>query len=239
MKINIAVALQQIHDTTREPFIGVYALNKPYLVINDPALLKAVLVKDFNFFCDHIVTANERDDPVGSKILYMLKNPIWKILRHKVTPALATGKIRDMFPHMIEVGQHLELFIRKSCENPLETHDLCGRYATDIISSCAFGIGADSLLHKDAEFHKMAARIFNWDDLRITLSMICNFVAPNLLKVFKLGFIEPVAGRFFRKSFWEAMSKREQSNGVRNDFLDLLVQLKNANLEAGDVKLGT
>lgn len=239
MRVNIAMALKQIHDTTREPFIGVYAMNKPYLVINDPTLLKSVLVKDFNFFCDHIVTENERDDPVGSKILYMLKNPTWKILRHKVTPAFSTGKIRDMFPLMVDVGQDLELFLHEKCGEPVETHDLCGRYATDIISTCAFGICANSLIRTDAEFNKMAARIFNWNDLRVTLSMICNFVAPGLLKIFKLGFIEPVAAKFFSKSFWEAMSLREKTKGVRNDFLDLLIGLKNQNLETGDIKLGT
>lgn len=238
MKTNIGMALKTIHDQTKEPFIGVFALNKPYLVINDPELLKTLFVKDFNYFNDHIVSANERDDPIGSKILYMLKNPAWKIVRHKVAPALSTGKIRDMFSLMVEVGSDLKSFLEENCGKRLETHDLCGRYATDIISSCAFGIEAHSFTNNNAQFNKMAARIFNWDDLRVTLSLMCNFLMPSLLKTFKLGFIEPVAAKFFRKSFWKAMLEREETEYTRNDFMDLLIKIKNEKLEADDIKLG-
>lgn len=80
---------------------------------------------------------NEDDDPLSAH-LFALSGDKWHILRSKLTPTFTSGKMKFMYPTMIEVGKRFEnhLFeIVQQC-NELEMRELCARFTTDNIGIC-------------------------------------------------------------------------------------------------------
>lgn len=84
-----------------ENMIGFYCLDKTYLVVRDPELIKNVLVRDFNNFSNKILNGNCKDDFRDSVLL--VKNPPWKYTRNKLTSVFTSGKLKNMFKLMLEV----------------------------------------------------------------------------------------------------------------------------------------
>lgn len=64
----IGMVLKEIYDEGKElPYYGYWQLHKPTLMINDPELIKRVLVGDFMNFHDHGTYFNEKDDPLSGE----------------------------------------------------------------------------------------------------------------------------------------------------------------------------
>lgn len=67
--VTLTESLHKIYKPHRlEPFFGFYMVFQPYVMINDPDLIKRILVQDFAYFPDHGNYVNEKDDPLQSKI---------------------------------------------------------------------------------------------------------------------------------------------------------------------------
>lgn len=51
-RISIGELVQQMYQKTKEPFIGIYGAVRPTLLIQDPALIRRIFIKDFQHFSD-------------------------------------------------------------------------------------------------------------------------------------------------------------------------------------------
>lgn len=240
LKMCIGEFLKKVYLKTDERFIGLYVCDQPALLIRDPELVKIMLVKDFEHFNDHYVTENVEDDPLGSNILFILKNPVWKDVRQKVTPIFTSGKMKAMYQLICKSGEDVLEYLKANIdENPVqEVKDICAKYSTDVISSTAFGINANCFINEEAEFRKVSKRILNWDIFERGFSTLCYFVAPRLVKLFHLRFVDKESSDFLRNAFCDTMRTREKSQFVRNDLLDILIQMKNEENDDGSYKLG-
>ena len=86
-------ALGKLHKQCEgKPVVGFYALWKPFLLLRDPAIVKHIMIRDFNLFSDRYFAYKRETDIVGSKGLFSIDNPEWKYLRVKLSPAFSTGK---------------------------------------------------------------------------------------------------------------------------------------------------
>lgn len=108
----------------------------------------------------------------------------WKNLRTKLSPAFTSGKMKAMFPIVVDIGKELAEVLKEpaSLGEVVEVKDYVARYTTDVIASCAFGIEANSLRNPDAIFRKMGRKIFapEWGTMiKNTLS----FILPDVAKV--------------------------------------------------------
>lgn len=64
----IGVIFKQIYDEGKDQrYYGFWQAHRPTLMINDPDLIKRILVGDFMNFSDHGVYFNEKDDPLSGK----------------------------------------------------------------------------------------------------------------------------------------------------------------------------
>lgn len=225
LKESVGEFLHKIYKTTTSAYLGFFIFDQPYLLIRSPDLIKTILIKDFDYFNDRTITENNRDDELGSNILFIVKNPAWKAIRTKLTPAFTSGKIKNMFPLMKEVATEMKTYINNLQLKPVEARELCGKYATDVISSCAFGINTHAFKYENAEFRVVARRIFSWSFSR-AIQMASYFFAPMLVKPFRMTFIDPVASNFLKDAFWKTLIDRENSGAKRGDLIDILVHLR-------------
>lgn len=63
---NINTVFQRIYEEGRDHrFYGIWQFHRPALVINDPDLIKKIMVADFMSFHDHGNYYNEKDDPLS------------------------------------------------------------------------------------------------------------------------------------------------------------------------------
>ncbi|KAH0819724.1 hypothetical protein GEV33_003067 [Tenebrio molitor] len=171
---------------------------------------------------------NEKDDPMGSHLLFLLKTPDWRDMRRKISPVFTSGKMKNMYRLIAEVGEDMMQYLTKHVsKNPVvEVKEITAKYTTDSITSAAFGINANCFKNENAEFRVVSRRVLNWSLLERAISTSCYFIAPNLVKLFKLKFVDTESATFLRNAFWRTMNEREEKKFIRNDLLDILIDIR-------------
>lgn len=208
------------------PYFGIYALDKPYLVLRSPELIKRILIKDFSVFSNRNFGQDFNTDSLAANSLFILKNPDWKLLRAQLTPVFTSGKMKNMLPLMKQVGVDFQEFIAKhSGDDVIEMKDTCVKYTTDLIASCAFGIEAGSFETETSEFRTVANKIFSFGFAR-AVGLFFYFFAPSMVKLLKVKFVDDDSAFFLRKVFSETIHQREELKVKRNDFVDILLNVK-------------
>lgn len=189
--------------------------------------LKTVLIKDFQYFHDRGTYFNVKDDPLSGHLLN-IEGDHWKKLREKLTPTFTSGKIRQMVPTIVDVGTKLEDFMNKIIElNPEpEIKNILARFTTDIIGSCAFGIECNSLEDETAKFLEMGLKVFQQPRNSFFKQLIA-VTYPDFAR--KMGYktTRDDVSEFFLGIVRDVVEYREKNKIKRNDFMDLLLQLKN------------
>ncbi|KAF7394824.1 hypothetical protein HZH66_007998 [Vespula vulgaris] len=147
-----------VHDPflySDEPYIGIFVRNTPILILKDPILIKDVLIKDFTSFSERHTSVTKKVEPL-SQHLFHLEVAKWRPLRNKLSPAFTSGKLKEMFPLIVECSHHLEQYINNMPDNnTVEIYELMGKFNTDVIGNCAFGIEMNAIADDNSEFRKM------------------------------------------------------------------------------------
>lgn len=208
-------------------FAGLYHIHRPALFVLDPDLIKNFFVKDFEHFQDHGFPFDEDVDPLSAN-LFMLNGDKWKNLRSKLSPTFTSGRLKMMFQTLFECGQELEKYYKEpaNVEDILDIKEVLARFTTDIIASCAFGIQCNCLKNPDAEFRRWGRKIFE-PSLNQNLRDLMYFMVPRLAIALRIPNTKPDVTKFFMKVVEETVGFRERNNMTRNDFMQLLIQLKN------------
>ena len=88
-------------ETKGLPFYGSYFYQAPILFINDPDLVKKILVKDFDKFADHglwiankLKKSNTLSDKIWIKNLFFAEGEQWKNIRSTFSPIFTTKKLK-------------------------------------------------------------------------------------------------------------------------------------------------
>lgn len=136
-----------------------------------------------------------------------------------------------MFGTICDVADRLLKEIDKQIEatGQLEVKDTLARFTTDVIGSTAFGLDCNSLEDKDSKFYEMGTRIFSTPASFFKRIMRSTFKDLSL----KLGVkaLPEDISSFYMQMVRETVEYREQNSQVnRQDFINLLVQLKKSNL---------
>lgn len=132
-----------------------------------------------------------------------------------------------MFSLISDCADHLVQYMEKiaSKDEPVECRELTAKYTTDVIGSCVFGIEMNALSNEDSEFRKMGRKVFN-PTLTSMLRIRIRQMFPWLYNM--LGYVLPQTEvtKFFTRVIVENMDYRETNNITRNDFIDMLRELK-------------
>jgi cytochrome P450 family 6 len=215
-------------------FVGLYGFGKRILLVRDIDLIRDILVKDFSHFHDRGVNVSKKGNPLDQH-LFSLTGAKWRNLRVKLTPTFTSGKMKMMFGTMVQCGKELKDILLQTARKgeAIEIKDILARYATDIIASCAFGIQCNCLQNPDAEFRVWGRKIFLLT-LRTKMFRFFSLLMPSLIRRFGVSFTPTDVSNYFTKMVNETVEYREKNNIQRNDFMQLMIQLKNKTLVAGD-----
>uniref|UniRef100_A0A1Y1KCH3 Cytochrome P450 n=1 Tax=Photinus pyralis TaxID=7054 RepID=A0A1Y1KCH3_PHOPY len=204
--------------------VGLFTFTKPTYLAIDLEYVRNVLSSDFEHFVDRGVYSNEKDDPLSAN-LAALRGAKWKKLRAKLTPTFTSGKMKMMFPLLVECGRQM---VEAMCtEEPIDIKDWLGRFGTDVIGSCAFGIDCNSFKEPNSEFRVTGKRAFMWTKWESARNFLA-FSNPNLALKLGIRTIPAEVSNVFQKLVREAVEMREKSGVKRGDFLQVLLDLKNS-----------
>ena len=222
----------QVHESNYkkldgERYGGFYTFTKPRLMVRDPDIIKNIMVKDFQSFHDHGLFTDEKIEPLSGN-LFLIGGSRWHNLRVKLSPTFTSGKMKMMFQTLLDCGIELGSILEKSASNEeiIEIKDILARYSTDVISSCAFGIQCNCLKNPNAEFRQWGRKIFT-PSLRNTITTFIYNTVPRLLSLLKIKILDPNITKYFVNMVEETVNYRERNNITRNDFMHLLIQIKN------------
>ncbi|KOC60363.1 Cytochrome P450 6a2 [Habropoda laboriosa] len=241
-KISLGSLLAKLYvEYKNEPMIGIYVRSSPTLVLCDLDLIKEVLIRDFSTFDDRGNVITERADPLSPNI-FNLEPTRWRPLRIKLSPVFTSGKLKEMFPLIVECSEQLEQHLEKVAEKgePENCSEIAARFTTDVIGSCAFGINMNALSNEQSIFRRIGRKIFA-PDTKMILRLLFRETMPSLYNF--LGYVMPHSevSKFVTKVISESIQYREQNNIVRPDFINMLIELKNSgtveNIEWSDTFL--
>ncbi|KAJ4434867.1 hypothetical protein ANN_23438 [Periplaneta americana] len=219
-------------------YAGTYMFTKAEFLFRDPEIIKNVLVKDFSNFHDRGFYINEEREPLTGH-LFLLPGTKWRNLRVKLTPTFTSGKMKMMFQTLVDCGQELGECLTETANNEevIEIKDVVARFSTDIISSCAFGIQCNCLKNPDAEFRQWGRKIFE-PTINNSLFSLLSFTVPALVDFLKIRPLDKKVTKYFRNMVEETVNYRERNSFKRNDFIQLLIQIKNKGTVDADCKNG-
>ncbi|KAK5638812.1 hypothetical protein RI129_013107 [Pyrocoelia pectoralis] len=222
------IVKEQYEESKRKGFkhVGLFMMAKPGYMPIDLEYVKNILSKDFSHFMDRGFYCNEKDDPLSGN-LFMLAGAKWKNLRAKLTPTFSSGKMKMMFHMMLESGKHLTDALNDSCDDgePVDIRDFLERFSTDVIGSCAFGIDCNSFKDRDSNFRKFSKRVFQqtkWE----TLKGLVAYANQDLARKLHIIITPTDVSTFFSTIVRETVEYREKNEKRRNDFLQILIDMK-------------
>ncbi|CAH1400044.1 unnamed protein product [Nezara viridula] len=216
------------------PMFGLFVMRVPMLQIRDPDLIQLILTKEFSHFRERMfIKISEKD--VLNQHLFNLDGERWRALRLKLTPTFTSGKMKAMFPLFLNCAEAFDSLILSKIGCDVDVKDLIGRLMTDIICSCAFGLDSNTIKEPDHKLRQIGAQVFKMnfmDKVKIAILQ----AMPKLANKIEARFTPKETEDYIVKLVENTIEYREKNNIKRNDFLDLLIQLKNKGTVGDDLK---
>lgn len=208
-------------------YVGFMSMMTPAVMIRDPELIRDVAVKHFDHFTDHLPFINEHVEPVFAKNIAILCGERWREMRNILSPSFTSAKMKFMFGLVSKCSR---TFVDYLIEHPeytrmMDAKDAFSRYATDVISSVAFGVSVDSMKDPENEFFMRGKTVMPQIFGRL-FRLLTTHVFPRFSKMIGLTIIDPETVDFFRRLVSETVKARVEQGIVRPDMLHLLMQAK-------------
>ncbi|XP_073960268.1 cytochrome P450 6B2-like [Choristoneura fumiferana] len=231
-KSSCEMAVEMYWKYPTEKIVGYFRSTTPELVIRDPEIVKHILITDFShFYSRGLITNKKLIEPINRN-LFFANGDLWRLLRQRMTPAFTSGKLKAMFPLIVERAERLQerTLAAAAKGRTLDARDLMARYTTDFIGACGFGIDADSLNEEESAFRKLGASIFNIDAKRFICTLLKQFMPRLFWHLKPLAHVEKGIGELVGA----ILRERKYEPSARNDFIDLLIESKKKGTMIGD-----
>jgi cytochrome P450 family 6 len=176
---------------------------------------------------DRSLQSREELGPLNAH-LFNLTGKRWRNLRTRLTPTFTSGKMKMMFDLMTVCAHQLKEYLEKAAGNDemLEMKDVMAKFTTDVIGLCAFGLQSNAVSDSNSEFRQMGRQVFLSSPLA-ALRGILELTFPSLLKIFRIKTFPDKVTNFFIRTVKDVIEYREKNNVSRNDFMQLIIELKN------------
>lgn len=160
-------------------------------------------------------------------------------MRSTLSPAFTANKIKAMFILMSdcahEFTNHFQSELKPGEKKIIELKDIFGRFANDVIATCAFGIKCNSMIDTDNEFYEMGKEVGDSKGKRHSKHLGYKMF-PGLMKLFKVKLFDDKQSNFFRTLITTSIKSREENGIIRPDMIHLLMQARKGKLLHSDSK---
>ncbi|GJQ64938.1 hypothetical protein Trydic_g7106 [Trypoxylus dichotomus] len=200
---------------------GIYMYCSPILLVIDPECIREVLAKSFQSFHERGFYNSEKYQPISAN-LFSMEGERWKSLRTKFTPTFTSAKMKIMFKSMVDAGELLDKHVAEfaAAKRPINMKECSTRAVTHIVANCAFGVEC----FKDNIIQTVITESVNAATTFVKLSF-CNAM-PKLAEFLRVPLIPNKYVRFLTSYMDETIRHRKVNNIVRNDFLQLAIDME-------------
>ncbi|XP_021705962.1 probable cytochrome P450 9f2 [Aedes aegypti] len=229
--------IQRTYETfPNAKIMGIFDFVKPIMMIRDPDAIKQIGVKDFDHFVDHTPLFTPADcEDVGTNSLFgnslfALRGQKWRDMRATLSPAFTGSKMRHMFELVLDCARSTAEYFREEAKSgrttEYEMKNVFSRFSTDVIGSVAFGIKVDSLREQDNDFFVKGKAMLNFQNLKSLIKVIMLRSAPGLMNRLNVDITSPQMNAYFKDMIMDNMKQREINGIVRNDMINILMQVQ-------------
>lgn len=193
------------------------------LLVGDPKLVKAVLIKDFDHFVDRrYVPLITDSDTIFKELLNRMTGEEWKATRAMLSPIFTSGKLKGLYPLVEAKAEDLVAYIRRTTEQKLDLplKMTFGFFSMEVITSCAFGVETSTFAEGGSIFSINAEKMSTFNFKDISKAMLYR-LAPQLCSYLGISLSSPEL-QFFVNVVQEVVRQRK-SGQKRGDFLDLMM----------------
>ncbi|CAG4917360.1 unnamed protein product [Colias eurytheme] len=232
---NPATWMINIYKQFKSPYVGAWMFWRPALIINSPELARNILVKDSAFFRDRFLSSGS-SDPIGSLNLFTVNDPLWSIVRKRLTSVFTASKLRALQNLVDLKSSQLLQRIRNTDDNTkLNIRAIYTDYTTDIIGTAAFGVETNATL-TGVDPMRTVTQAFTTFDLYRGLCWSSIFFFPELVDIFRFSFFPKWSTDYFKKVFKIASEHRndKRTPGDSKDLLDALLKLMDEGAKSND-----
>ncbi|KAK8764327.1 hypothetical protein V5799_033063 [Amblyomma americanum] len=209
---------------------GSFEDGKPVLYVGDPDILKIIMVKDAAL----TQRKNSKfDDPILDNLMINTEPEQWKKLRTATSPAFTTGKLRKM-QAIVDRCAALTTQRLQEAANMTEDIDMKGFYGLftlDAVASCSFGAKLSPKSPEEGAFVSSARNAFF---AYVTPSVVLKAFIQKLSEAFRKSIFNENAFNFYRDATVDIIKKRTENNTRHEDFLQMMMNAKEASKEAAN-----
>lgn len=225
--------------------IGFFEITKPIFMLRDPEIIKQITVKDFDHFMDRSLPSVEHRDEPDEPVEGLFANSIvafrgqkWKDMRSTLSPAFTGSKIRHMFDLIAECSQSMVEHFRSEADAgkrlEYELKDVFSRFCNDVIATVAFGIKVDSLRDPKTEFYVKGKELLDFQSVKIIVKFLLFQAVPWIMRKLKVDFAAADLADYFKGIIKDNMKQREVHGIVRNDMVQILMEVRKGTLKYND-----
>ncbi|KAJ8951054.1 hypothetical protein NQ318_003750 [Aromia moschata] len=222
-KCNMGPWFKTIYDSVNEPFFGIFILDRPYLVVKSPELIKQMLVNDFNTFSRR-VAITPTHNTIVSNMMFFQESVGWRKIRPKMSPTFTSGKLKGMSEIITNIALDMNKYIKNHL-GQLDAKEVCAKYSTDVIAGCAFGIRARSFENENADFRKIGKEMFDFS-WRNAFCQSLYFLGHPAVNILRLNFFSSWSVKFVVSAFWDTIKLREESEANGQDLIDVVMSMR-------------
>ncbi|KAK2585262.1 hypothetical protein KPH14_009960 [Odynerus spinipes] len=185
-------------------YVGFFDMATPVVIVRDPELIKSI--------------ANER----------------WRETRTMLSPAFTSSKLKGMYKLMNNCATNFADYIANMPKEKrtLEMKDAFTRYTNDVIATCAFGIGINSMKDQNNDFYVLGKEATNFTGIKSLLFFVIRSW-PTLSKVLNIKIISDKVVSFFKNIVKETIETRDREKIVRGDMIQLMMEARDKRAEHG------
>lgn len=201
---------------------------EPVIVVTDLDQIQSVLVTNFASFTDNGFFINERDDPL-SAVVFAMRGQRWRNMRTKLSPTFSNKNTRNMFDLVHATGWEMLQFLEETAvrpQEPFNAKSLAMRFICDSIGSCGFGLNCGAFRERDPQVLRRAEQIMPFSK-HLQAYWLLTSVYAKWARFLRLCVFPRTVTKYFRALINETVQYREEHRVVRNDFMNILIQMKN------------
>ena len=169
---------------------------------------------------------NEKDEPLTAHLVN-IEDDRWRFLRNKLSPAFTSGKLRSMYSIISGTGDKLIKATERQAGKSIEVKGLMTKFTVDVVSATSFGMESHCLNDENLDLYAISREVFGAEGIS-AFKLFFLFAFPELSKFLKLRQFSKRVTHFFTNVLTSNIKYREKNmSNNRNDFMNMLIQLKN------------